>query len=236
MVEAPVISATSSFTESHLGEDPPDHAGRLEVIPRHGAGSGGVAGVVGLDRLDARHGPFRSFEGEEALARGEDLGEAGVLDDDRPSGREVADRAAGEPPAPGHGVEVLRDADLSARALDVGAVVLRGPGDRLRGRHAPAELAPAVHGGLGPAHGDLDGDRGDSGGKVLHAGELHLLGAVDPPLPFHRPPKLFQVMTVVHVSPAGRGAQRSQRDGRARGHPAKPQLRQEAPGRPIRSA
>src|SRR6266568_7078266 len=89
------------------------------MLPRDLEGGAAMAGVVSVDCLERAQDVLDGLEGEEPAAGRQDLGEAGVLGDDGPSGGQVAGAPVAEPSAAWSDVLILGDREFAARAQDV---------------------------------------------------------------------------------------------------------------------
>src|SRR5919197_4980687 len=105
----------------------PQHQVRGEVLARDLPRRPRVAGIVaphGGDRLSRLvHGA----DGEEALAGGQNVLEAGGLEQHRAASGQITGRSVAEPAAAGSGVAALRYTELAERAADVVAILRRAP-------------------------------------------------------------------------------------------------------------
>src|SRR3954453_1319582 len=91
---------------------------RVEVLLGERARRGRVTLVVGGDQAGPRFRFGDIPERQQSFADGVVASEAGVLDEGRLSGCEVADGAVAEPAAVRLHVDALRDRELGPRALD----------------------------------------------------------------------------------------------------------------------
>src|SRR6059036_195167 len=117
------------------------HLVRIEVLVGDGARRLRMPVVVALDLLDRGRRLLHGPEGEEALSDGQDVAEAGVLDDHGPAGGEVTGRPAAEPAGVAADVAVLGYAPLRLRAKNVVAVAVQVAADPSSIRDPPAHCA-----------------------------------------------------------------------------------------------
>src|SRR5882724_6245187 len=123
-----------AVTAARLLDQAGQHLVRIEVLVRDGARRLRMPVVVALDLLDRGHRLLHGPEGEEALSDGQDVAEAGVLDDHGPAGGEAAD------------VAVLGHAPLRLRAKNVVAVAVQVAADPSSIRDPPAHCAQQLAG------------------------------------------------------------------------------------------
>src|SRR5262249_59839644 len=117
-----------------------DHPVGIKVLPGDGPGRLRVHRVVAPDCLDRLGGLLGGADRKQALAGGEQIGEASRLKDDRPTGRQVAGGAVAEPATAGAGVAALDAAELAGRPRDV-VPVTGGRGSHVWALHPPAAVA-----------------------------------------------------------------------------------------------
>src|SRR5215208_1924157 len=86
-----------SIATQRLVDEPTEHLVGVEVLLGDGARRDRVPRIIALDLLDRGNGLLHRGEWEDALIDRQDRGKAGILDDDRPAGGEVAGGAAAEP-------------------------------------------------------------------------------------------------------------------------------------------
>src|SRR5262245_47156701 len=97
-----------------------------------------VQGVVSANCPDGFGGLLGGVDGKQALAGGEQIGEASCLKDDWPTGRKVAGGTVAEPATASTAVAALDAAELASRPRDV--IAVQGG----RGNHVGALYPPAV--------------------------------------------------------------------------------------------
>src|SRR6266404_8320451 len=129
---------TAVLPDSGRVEHRTEHALRGEVLGRDLARRARMRRVVALDRPQRRGRLLDGREREQTASRRHALAEAGLLRDDGSPGGEKADTAIAEPAAARPHVDVLRDRQLAARALDEAAVRIDIGGDRSRIDERPA--------------------------------------------------------------------------------------------------
>ena len=121
-------------------EQPGQHRAGFEILPCDLTRAADMAIVARVDRLDPGDSLFRRREREQAFARRQVRSPAGVLNQCRPSGGEIALGAIAEPARTRGHIRVLRHAELGFRLLDEVAIL----SGRARHRHGvdrvPAEL------------------------------------------------------------------------------------------------
>src|SRR5258708_2307697 len=105
-----------------------------------------MGGIIALDGGKCRDRLFECIESEQPPSRRNDLRETGVLNDARPRGGQIADSAATEPSRSGGGIKVFGHTELSARPLDVVAIIIGGCRNDVGVDYVPAQLAPAPNG------------------------------------------------------------------------------------------
>src|SRR5215467_4019852 len=107
------------------------------------------------------------IEREEAAAARDELGEPGVLRDDRLARRQVADAPIAEPAAARARVDVLRDRELTARSLHVARVGVEIGGMTVRVGEPPTTRGELrADGRVVGVEGELErlrGPRGETG-------------------------------------------------------------------------
>src|SRR6266481_6051854 len=101
-----------------IGED----TFRRKVFLRDFAGRPGVRRVVGIDAVDRIDDLLQIRESEQPAARGEDVAEAGVLSDYRPTGGQVLGAPLAEPAAAEAHVLVLGHCKFATGPGDVLAI------------------------------------------------------------------------------------------------------------------
>ena len=97
-----------------------------------------VRAMISTHAFDGVRRLVRRREGDETLTSREEVGDPRFLHDRRTSGREVADRTIGDPPAPAFDIGVLGRAELSAGPLQVRHVAAEGAANAGAAGHAPA--------------------------------------------------------------------------------------------------
>src|SRR6185312_5449672 len=116
------VFASEASYELRLGQQFCSDARGVEEFARDLAGSAAMASVVGINGFNGVDRLVDVGECKETFTGGKDVGEAGVLGDDRFSAGEIADVALAEPAAVEADVLVLGNGELRARSTDVGGI------------------------------------------------------------------------------------------------------------------
>src|SRR5439155_10401366 len=165
-----------------------------------------------------RGGLLHGREADQSLAVWQVRARTGVLYDRRLAAGEIAHRSVAHPGVLEHHAGRLGGAELTARALHVGAITVRVPGDVARVPHAPAVLDQTstvrrIRVGLLAARLPV----GMAIGQVQ--GELERLARASRQLQELEKGNALRVVdedaltVLVHLQPAGRGPARDGREG-----------------------